>query len=138
MVLEISTGAVVYRKKSGTIEYLLEQSATSHFWGFPKGHVEGSETDQQAAEREIREETGLIVHVDTTGFKEVDEYPLPNGNTKKTIIYLAEVQGNPKLVKQDVEISHLDWFNYEDALVTLTYDSLKSILKKANSHLMSQ
>ncbi|BDR57226.1 bis(5'-nucleosyl)-tetraphosphatase [Xylocopilactobacillus apis] len=138
MTLEISTGAVVYRKNKGKIEYLLEQSATSHFWGFPKGHVEGNETDQEAAEREIREETGLNVHVDTNDFREVDEYPLANGNQKRTIIYLAEVQGNPKLIKQDVEISHLDWFNYEDARTTLTYETLKLILKKANNYLIGK
>jgi 8-oxo-dGTP pyrophosphatase MutT (NUDIX family) len=138
MTLEVSTGAVVYRRVNGELQYLLEESATSHFWGFPKGHVEGDETDEQAAEREIREETGLNVHVDTADFKQVDEYPLPNGNQKRTIIYLAEVQGDPAITRQASEISHIDWFNYEDAHMTLTYESLKVILEKANEYLLKQ
>lgn len=136
MKTEISTGAIVYRRYHGTIQYLLEQSATAHFWGFPKGHIEEGENEQETAEREIREETGLTVHVDTTKFKEVDEYPLSNGNLKRTILYLAEVEGDPKLTKQDEEISHLDWFNYQDALVTLTYDSLKTTLRRANDFIL--
>lgn len=138
MATEVSTGAVVYRRFNGELQYLLEESATSHFWGFPKGHVEGEETDEQAAEREIREETGLHVHVDTAHFRQEDDYPLPSGNQKRTILYLAEVQGDPVITKQDVEISHIGWFNYEDAHMTLTYDSLKAILEKANAYLTDQ
>ncbi|BDR59477.1 bis(5'-nucleosyl)-tetraphosphatase [Xylocopilactobacillus apicola] len=135
MTLEISTGAVVYRKHNGTIEYLLEQSVPSHYWGFPKGHVEEGESEQEAAEREIREETGLNVHVDVTGFRQSDEYPLANGNLKRTILFLAEASDDQKIIKQDSEISHLDWFNYEDARATLTYASLRAILRNAHNYL---
>lgn len=135
MTLEVSTGAVVYRRFNDELQYLLEESTSSHFWGFPKGHVEAGENYEETAEREIREETGLHVHVDTTQFQETDEYPLPNGNQKRTILYLAEVTGDPEITKQDGEISHIGWFNYEDAHTTLTYDSLKVILEKANAYL---
>lgn len=135
MKIETSTGAIVYRYNQGVLEYLLEQSAPSHFWGFPKGHVEPGETNLAAAEREIYEETGLKVKVDDSNFQALDEYPLANGNQKRTILYLAEIKGNPPLTKQDAEVSHLDWFNYPDAWTTLTYNSLKDILKRANTFL---
>ncbi len=40
------------------------KSATSDFWGFPKGHLENTESALEAAEREIRKETGIIATVD--------------------------------------------------------------------------
>ena len=56
MAIEITSGAVVYRKNNGEIEYLLLESQNKgHFWGFPKGHVEGNETLEETAKREIKE-----------------------------------------------------------------------------------
>ena len=49
MITERASGAVVYRLVDGRLEYLLLKSATSNFWGFPKGHLEGEETAQEAA-----------------------------------------------------------------------------------------
>ena len=61
MAIEITSGAVVYRKNNGEIEYLLLESQNKgHFWGFPKGHVEGNETLEETAKREIKEETQLV------------------------------------------------------------------------------
>jgi 8-oxo-dGTP pyrophosphatase MutT (NUDIX family) len=42
---------------SGTVALVKKRDRTR--WGFPKGHVEGNETDEEAARREIQEETGL-------------------------------------------------------------------------------
>lgn len=45
MAIEVTSGAVVYRQGENGIEYLLLESQNKgHFWGFPKGHVEGNES----------------------------------------------------------------------------------------------
>lgn len=64
MALELDGGAVVYQMRAKEPYYLLLKSATSDFWGFPKGHLENTESALEAAEREIREETGIIATVD--------------------------------------------------------------------------
>lgn len=51
-----SAGGIVLGD-SGTIVLVAQQGQT--LWGFPKGHVESGETDEEAARREIEEETGL-------------------------------------------------------------------------------
>lgn len=77
MAIEVTSGAVVYRKNNGEIEYLLLESQNKgHFWGFPKGHVEGNETLEETAIREIREETQLVLPIDTS-FHVYTEYDLP-------------------------------------------------------------
>lgn len=51
-----SAGGIVLGD-SGTIALVKKRDRER--WGFPKGHVELGETDEEAARREIEEETGL-------------------------------------------------------------------------------
>lgn len=58
MTTDYSCGIIPVRFRAGRREYLLVQHGGGH-WGFPKGHPEPGESDQQAARRELAEETGL-------------------------------------------------------------------------------
>ncbi|HBR86086.1 MAG TPA: DNA mismatch repair protein MutT, partial [Firmicutes bacterium] len=65
MKKEKSVGAVIYRIGSdGKREYLVQKMNLGHV-SICKGHVEGSETEVETAAREIMEETGLKVDIDT-------------------------------------------------------------------------
>jgi len=55
---ERSAGGIVYRLVGGVPHFLLIRDSYKN-WGFPKGHVKRGEEDAAAAEREVREETGL-------------------------------------------------------------------------------
>ena len=135
MAIEITSGAVVYRKNNGEIEYLLLESQNKgHFWGFPKGHVEGNETLLETAQREIREETSLVLPIDTS-FSVYTEYDLPNGNRKHMTLYTAELPEDEDLHLQAEEIKNAGWFDYQDARQRLTYDNLKELLDQVNAHL---
>ena len=69
MTYEKSCGGIVYRKFHGNTEILLIKHIKSGYWSFPKGHVENSETEEETAKREIKEETGIDVYIDS-GFRE--------------------------------------------------------------------
>lgn len=137
MSTEVASGAVVYQQRDGHPAYLLLQSATSDFWGFPKGHLEGSETLVDTAKREIREETQLEVEPDTN-FKAYTEYDLPNGNLKQVTLFVAEVPAGVVVTRQKEEISAIGWFDYATARERLSYDNLKKMLDQANDYLEKQ
>ncbi|WP_125775627.1 NUDIX hydrolase [Antribacter gilvus] len=62
VVDETSAGGLVLRAASGTYEaaVLLRRNRTGRLeWCLPKGHLEGVETPEEAAVREIHEETGI-------------------------------------------------------------------------------
>lgn len=135
MAIEITSGAVVYRKNNGEIEYLLLESQNKgHFWGFPKGHVEGNETLEETAKREIKEETQLVLPIDTS-FHVYTEYDLPNGNRKQMTLYTADLTQSEDIHLQAEEIKNCGWFNCADARERLTYDNLKQLLDQVNDHL---
>ena len=60
MDYEKSCGYVVYKLENNRILYLVLQSLNGE-WGFPKGHVEKDESEIETANRELFEETNLIV-----------------------------------------------------------------------------
>ncbi len=139
MAIEITAGAVVYRRNDdGDIEYLLLQSQNKgHFWGFPKGHVEGQETLLETAQREIKEETQLVLPIDTS-FHVYTEYDLPNGNRKQMTLYTAELNQTEDIKLQVEEIKNCGWFTYADARERLTYDNLKELLDQVNTYLVNK
>ncbi|MFC1789540.1 NUDIX domain-containing protein [Patescibacteria group bacterium] len=56
----ICAGGIVRKINSGKVYLLLIRDASKPKWVFPKGHVEKGETIEYGAEREVREETGLV------------------------------------------------------------------------------
>lgn len=131
MNFEKSCGAIVYRKHHGNTEILLVRHLKSGHWSFPKGHMEQGETEEETALREIKEETGLDVLLDT-GFRETVNYS-PKKNTKKTVVYFVGMATGHELVPQQEEISELRWLEVGQAGSVLTYDNDKIIVNKAKA-----
>lgn len=134
MITENASGAVVYRLVDQQPQYLLLKSATSDFWGFPKGHVEGNETDIETAVREIREETSLEVTVDPTFHADLD-YDMKNGHHKHVVLYTSEVPADVAIKRQVEEISDFGWFDFATAHERLSYPNLQDLLTQANDFL---
>jgi len=62
--LQTSAGGVVYRRcDDGQVEVALIATLEGERWGLPKGAVRKAETPEEAALREVAEETGLSARV---------------------------------------------------------------------------
>ena len=140
MLHEKSCGAIVYRRFHGNIEILLIKHVNSGHWSFPKGHVEGDETELETARREIKEETGLDVILDQT-FRETVSYS-PRRDTQKIVVYFLALARNYDFVPQEEEIAEIRWVDIVRAARMLTYENDKTIVSKAraaikqHSHMM--
>ena len=64
-----SYGAVVIEKTSAGFMVLVVGGY--HGWSFPKGHQEANETPVETARREVLEETGIGVVIDSSFFRTV-------------------------------------------------------------------
>ena len=131
MLHEKSCGAIVYRRFHGNIEILLIKHVNSGHWSFPKGHVEGDETELETARREIKEETGLDVILDQT-FRETVSYS-PRRDTQKIVVYFLALARNYDFVPQEEEIAEIRWVDIIRATHMLTYENDKTIVNKARA-----
>ncbi len=131
MLHEKSCGAIVYRRYHGNIEILLIKHINSGHWSFPKGHVEGDETELETARREIKEETGLDVILDQT-FRETVTYS-PKRDTQKVVVYFLALARNYDYVPQEEEIAEIRWVDIVHATRLLTYENDKTIVNKARA-----
>lgn len=134
MLLEKSCGAVVFTKMGKDIKYLLVSNLDG-FYGFPKGHMENGETEEETALREVLEETGVKVEL-IDGFKKTDEYLIPKKNDiiKQVTYFLGEFQ-KQNIIWQSEELSGAYLVTYTEAMKLLQFESLKQILKEADNYI---
>lgn len=129
----VSSGGLVYRVSGDLIDVILISRLGGKVWCLPKGHVEAGESFEQAAQREVREETGVEAQV-ITELGEV-QYWYYDKWTKKRIFktvhfYLLNyLKGDVQ--NHDREVDEACWFSIEKALALLTYSSEKEIFQKA-------
>ena len=131
---EKSCGAVVFTRRNGEILFVIVQEASGAY-SFPKGHVEGSETEMQTAAREIREETGLL-SVFVPGFRETDEYDLSEkpGMHKQVVYFLSEYGGEP-LVPRQGEIRKIFLLPFAEAIRLFQHEGTRRVLSVAQAFL---
>ena len=98
--------------------------------GFPKGHVEINETEEETALRECKEETNLTPTL-IKGFKEDISYYMPEYDAYKTVVFFIGVVKDVSFKKQESEISDIVILNIQDALDSISFKDTKSLLKKA-------
>ncbi len=133
---QLSAGGVVFRENEG-IEVALIATKGRTVWGLPKGLVdrERKESLEEAALREVREETGLhgrvLERIDKVEYwyrwKENDE---PVRYHKIVYFFLIEHQGGD-IRDHDFEVDEVRWFPLEQAMQIASYESEREILRKA-------
>ena len=98
-------------------------------WGLPKGAVSEGETSEQAALREVLEETGLEAEI----LKPLDtiEYFFRAGDTlirKRVDFYLMRYVGG-ELTPQLSEVDDVEWVELSVAVGRSSFDSERKLLE---------
>ena len=136
MSKEKSCGAVVYRETGSEIEFLAIKSKAHGDWGFPKGHMEKSESEQETAKREVLEETGLNVTL-IDEFRTTVKYIMPNGVEKEVVYFIGKVLPDHTVKVQQEEIEEYRWLKFNEILPLITYENTREVLIKAKKFLSS-
>ena len=134
---EYSCGAVVFTRLQHQLRFVIVQEQGGAY-SFPKGHMEGSETEMETARREVFEEIGLHPEF-IPGFYEQDAYPLAEkpGTSKRVSYFLAEYK-DADLMPREGEIKKIFLLPYEQALTLFEHESSRRILTAAYRFLTKQ
>ncbi len=136
MIIEKSCGAVVFTKDTESIKYVIIESKEG-FFGFPKGHIEKNETEQETARREILEETGLQVDfLENFRTEDLHSFQCNRKIRMKKVVYFLASFSNQLPVAQKSELNSIHLMDYETALSSFQFESSKRILTEAHKHLL--
>lgn len=131
MERQFAAGGVIIKEEGNRPRVLLIKDSYGH-WTWPKGHIEKGESPEQAAVREISEETGQSkIEVIKRLGKQEYYFTLKGKKIFKTVyIFLVKASAREKLKVQTSEIEAAKWFWPDEALNTIEYKGARAMLKK--------
>lgn len=127
-VHERSAGGLVVRGE----EVLLISLVGGERWQLPKGHVEPGESEEQAAVREVREETGVSGRP-LARLPEIEYWFVQAGQRvhKRVAYFLLGYESGSELDFDPAEVSGAAWFRWDAALERLTFDNERQVTAAA-------
>ena len=132
MIREFSAGGLVIRNLRGR-PHLAVIRVRDEILALPKGHPETGESSQEAALREVREETGL----EATPLEKLGDirywYARDGERVLKVVSFFLFRYRSGRLADHDQEVDEALWIPLEEAPERLAYRSEKEIAQTALS-----
>lgn len=132
-------GAVVYAEHEGTIFLALVHDVFGH-WTLPKGRIEEGEPVEDGARREIQQEIGVAIEIDSELGKNeyVASHPEKGKVRKQVSYYLAKAPYESLVLEQKGGLDDAQWFKIADILDLNFYEDILPIVTKAVTILVSR
>lgn len=129
---EYSSGGVVYRQNGSSFDIALIFRTRHDDWSLPKGHIEVGESREQAALREVKEETGLDARI-VLALGEATYFFRKKGGdlVRKTVYHYLLEAVSTELGKPNWEVTEARWVPIVEAQALLSYEKDREIVGKA-------
>jgi 8-oxo-dGTP pyrophosphatase MutT (NUDIX family) len=134
---EVSSGGLVLRRRETTYDALLIGRGSPRVWTLPKGHVEARETHEQAALREVREETGCWGEI-VAKLNDISYWFYINGTKhRKSVTFYLMRYLSGDTANHDHEVDEARWFDLMAGKKALKYVNEKRLVDLALDYLQA-
>lgn len=135
---EVSAGGLVV-DTTGKLGLLIgrrdlkDASGKRILWSLPKGHIEEGETPEQAALREVQEETGVESIIEKS-LGVIDFWFMAGGKRiHKTVHHYLFRENGGLLAPQESEVDEVAWFPLAEIVERLAYPDEKKLIARTNA-----
>jgi 8-oxo-dGTP pyrophosphatase MutT (NUDIX family) len=131
---EVSAGGVVYRRAEDDLEVLLAARRTRRgdlAWGLAKGGIEAEESIEDAALREVREETGIVAEIEDPLGETRYFYVWDEVRIRKVVHFFLMRAVGGDTDDHDDEMEEVRWFSLDRALKRAAYRGEREVLARA-------
>jgi 8-oxo-dGTP pyrophosphatase MutT (NUDIX family) len=133
---EFSAGGVVIRGGEVAVIVPVKRAADgSRVLGLPKGHLDPGETAEQAATREVAEETGVVAELIGELGDVSYTYERRHGPVNKVVRFYRFAYRRGDLADHDQEVEEARWIPLEQAARELTYEGEREVVRRALSQI---
>jgi 8-oxo-dGTP pyrophosphatase MutT (NUDIX family) len=137
---EVSAGGVVYRRDDDddAIDLALAARRTRRgqlAWGLAKGAIESGESDEQAAVREVLEETGLEAEVEADLGDIRYFYVWEGVRVRKRVRFFLMRATGGDVANHDTEMEDVRWFPLPTAIKRAAYKGEREVIERAAKRL---
>jgi 8-oxo-dGTP diphosphatase len=119
-----AAGGLLIRRQAGKLEIALVHRPIHQDWSYPKGKLEEGETFEEAAQREVREETGFVCRL--LRFIGHTEYTDRKGRPKVVAYWVMSPEAGA--FEPNEEVDELRWLDIAAAGLQLTYERDRDLL----------
>ena len=131
-----SAGGIIFKKEKGEVKVLVTQHSKHKGWEFPKGHSEIAETSEQAALREVEEETGVKAKVlEKAGTTQYFYYDDDKQKCFKTVNYFFMQFLELGEATTASEVSDKKWLPVDEVENQLSFKSTKEMWREAQKRI---
>jgi ADP-ribose pyrophosphatase YjhB (NUDIX family) len=129
---ETSAGGLVVDHDRGTAAVIGRLDRRGRLlWSLPKGHIEIGETAEQAAVREVEEETGIIGRV-VAPLGIIDFwFVAEDRRVHKTVHHFLMRAMGGELSDSDIEVAEVAWVRLDELESRLAYADERRLIRRA-------